>query len=203
LINTQKSEDAKFSNYFKKNLAFLSADNFRINERATAIALEKYLDPTKTNLVIISSSDRLFVVPTIDKLYNLLTKQKYKIEVFGHPNWLKANYLNQEKMQTLNSRISSSYFVNYKSQTVKNFISSYRDEFGFEPSEYSFKGFDIGFYFGSLLEKYGTDYANYLNDILYRGLHTNFKFSRSPKSGYVNTELMMLLYKDFELQPEK
>lgn len=203
LINTQKSEDARFSNYFKRNLVLFSGNKFQITERATAIALEKYLVPTKTNLVIISSSDRLFVVPTIDKLYNLLTKQKYKIEVFGHPNWLKVNYLSQVKMQALNSRISSSYFVNYKSQTVKNFIARYRDEFGFEPSEYSFKGFDIGFYFGSLLEKYGTDYAKYLNDSLYKGLHTNFKFSRSPKLGYVNTELMMLLYKDFELQPEK
>jgi ABC-type branched-subunit amino acid transport system substrate-binding protein len=203
LINTQKSEDAKFSNYFKRKLALLAGDKFRITERSTAIALEKYLVPTKNNLVIISSSDRLFVLPTIDKLYNLLTNQKYKIEVFGHPNWLKANYLSQEKMQALNSRISASYFVNYKSQPVKNFIAHYRDEFGFEPSEYSFKGFDIGFYFGSLLEKYGSDYASHLKDTIYRGLHTNFKFSRSPKSGYMNTELMMLRYKNFELQPEK
>ena len=203
LINTQKSEDAKFSNYFKRNLALFAGDKFRITERATAIALEKYLVPAKNNLVIISSSDRLFVLPTVDKLYNLLTNQKYQIEVFGHPNLLKANYLSQEKMQALNSRISASYFVNYKSQSVKNFIARYRDEFGFEPSEYSFKGFDIGFYFGSLLEKYGSDYASHLKDSIYRGLHTNFKFSRSPKSGYINTELMMLRYKNFELQPEK
>lgn len=203
LINTQKSDDAKFSNHFKRNLTNISGDKFQITERATVIALEKYLVPTKNNLVIVTSSDRLFVMPAIDKLYSLVTKQKFKIDVFGHPNWLKANYLSQEKMQALNSRISASFHVNYKSQMVKNFISRYRDEYGFEPSEYSFKGFDIGYYFGGLLEKYGNDYAKHLKDSVYRGLHTSFKFSKDPKTGYMNTELMMLRYRNFELQPEK
>jgi len=203
LINTQKTEDAKFSSHFKRNLALFLGDKYSITERSTVISIEKYLNPTKNNLVIISSSDRLFVLPTIDKLYNLSTKQNFKIEVFGHPNWLKANYLSQEKLQKLNSRISTSYFVNYKAQNVKNFIARYRDDYGFEPSEYSFKGFDIGFYFGSLLEKYGLDYAKYLIVSNYIGLHTNFKFSKNPKLGFINTELMMLRYNNFEIQPEK
>jgi hypothetical protein len=203
LINTQKTEDAKFSSHFKRNLALFLGDKYSITERSTVISVEKYLNPTKNNLVIISSSDRLFVLPTIDKLYNLSTKQNFKIEVFGHPNWLKANYLIQEKLQKLNSRISTSYFVNYKAQNVKNFIARYRDDYGFEPSEYSFKGFDIGFYFGSLLEKYGLDYAKYLIDSNYKGLHTDFKFSKNPKLGFINTELMMLRYNNFEIQPEK
>lgn len=203
LINTQKSDDAKFSNYFKRNLTNISGDKFQITERATVIALEKYLVPTKNNLVIVTSSDRQFVMPAIDKLYSLLTKQNFKMEVFGHPNWLKANYLSQEKMQVLNSRISASFYVNYKSQAVKNFIARYRDEYSFEPSEYSFKGFDMGYYFGGLLEKYGNDYAKHLKDSVYKGLHNTFKFSKDPKTGYMNTELMMLRYRNFELQLEK
>jgi ABC-type branched-subunit amino acid transport system substrate-binding protein len=202
LINTQKTEDAKFSSYFKSSLAKMSGGKFRIIERPTAIAIESYLDPAKNNLVIIASADRLFLLPTIDKLYKLVN-QKYSIELFGHPNWIKAKYLSQEKMQALKSRISTSYFVNYKAQNVKNFIARYRDEYGIEPSEYSFKGFDIGFYFGGLLEKYGKDYADHLDDGVYQGLHTIFKFSRDPKLGYINRELILLRYNNFELQPVK
>lgn len=203
LINTQKSEDAKFSNYFKKNLALMAGEKFKIVERASLISIERYLNLSKNNLIIISSSDRLFVTPAIDKLYNLLTKQKFKIEVFGHPNWLKASYLSQDKLQALSARISSSYHVNYNSVAVKNFISSYRNEFGFEPSEYAFKGFDIAYYFGSLLEKHGNDYAKHIDSSFYQGLHTNFKFSKNPQLGFLNNYLMMLRYKNFELQPEK
>ena len=152
--------------------------------------------------MIIASTDRLFLLPTIDKLYKLVN-QKYKIELFGHPNWIKANYLSQEKMQALKSRISTSYFVNYKAQNVKNFIARYRDEYSIEPSEYSFKGFDIGYYFGGLLEKYGKDYADHLEDNDYQGLNTVFKFYKDPKLGYINTELLLLRYTNFELQPVK
>ena len=202
LVNTQKTEDAKFSSFFKNSLVKMSAGKFRIIERPTAIAIESYLDPTKINLVIIASSDRLFLLPAIDKLYKLVN-QRYKIELFGHPNWIKAKYLSQEKMQALKSRISTSYFVNYKAQNVKNFIARYRDEYGIEPSEYSFKGFDIGYYFGGLLEKYGKDYADHLDDSVYQGLHNNLKFYRDPKFGYINSELILLRYNNFELQPVK
>ncbi|MDP3470187.1 MAG: amino acid ABC transporter substrate-binding protein [Daejeonella sp.] len=200
LINTQKTEDSRFSNYIKSYLNELSGSKFPIIERPNTLGIEDYLSPTKINLVIITSSDRSFLLPAIDKLYRLKS-QKYPIEVFGHPNWIKSRYLNPEKMQALNTRISASYFVNYKAQNVKNFIARYRDEYGLEPSEFSFKGFDTAYYFGSLLEKYDKEYADFLIKEIYTGLHNDFHFVKDPKYGYRNTALMILRYQNFELQP--
>jgi len=200
LINTQKTEDSRFSNYIKSYLNELSGSKFPIIERPNTLGIEDYLSPTKNNLVIFTSSDRAFLMPAIDKLYRL-KNQKYPIEVFGHPNWIKSRYLNPEKMQALNTRISASYFVNYKAQNVKNFIARYRDEYGLEPSEFSFKGFDTAYYFGSLLEKYDKEYADFLIKEIYTGLHNDFHFVKDPKYGYRNTALMILRYQNFELQP--
>ncbi len=199
LINTQKTDDAKFSSPIKTYLNELSAGKFHITERPNSIGLESYLKPAKNNLVIITSSDRMFLLPTIDRLYKL-NRDKYKIDVFGHPNWIKAKFLDPEKMQGLNTRISSSYFVNYKDDNVKHFIARYRDEYGLEPSEFAFKGFDIGYYFGGLLEKYDKAYPDHLDDGVYKGLHNNFRFRKDPDMGYINTELMILKYQNFELQ---
>lgn len=202
LINTQKTEDARFSNYIKRYLNELSGSKFRIIERPNVIGIEGYLNSTKNNLILITSSERAFLLPAIDKLYNL-KNQNYRIELFGHPNWIKARYLSPEKMQALNTRISASYFVNYKAQNVKNFVARYRDEFGREPSEYSFKGFDTAYYFGSLLEKYDKQYADFLVKEIYTGLHNEFRFVKDPKLGYFNTALILLRYQNFELQPVK
>jgi len=202
LINTQKTEDARFSNYIKRYLNEISGSKFRIIERSNAIGIESFLNSTKNNLILITSSDKTFLLPAIDKLYKL-KNQKYRIELFGHPNWMKARYLNPEKMQALNTRISASYFVNYKAQNVKNFVARYRDEFGREPSEYSFKGFDTAYYFGSLLEKYDKQYADFLIKEIYTGLHNEFRFVKDPKLGYRNTALMLLRFQNFELQPVK
>ncbi len=200
LVNTRKTDDEKFSAPLRKYINELSKGKFKITERPNAIGLQSYLSTAKNNLVILSSSDRAFLIPTIDKLYKLTT-ENYKVELFGHPNWTKATFLDGSKMQALKTKLSASYFVDYKANNVRNFIARYRDEYGFEPSEFSFKGFDIGYFLGRLLEKHGKDYARHLTTENYKGLHNSFRFSKDPSSGYTNTELMLLTYRALELQP--
>ncbi|MEJ7778361.1 MAG: ABC transporter substrate-binding protein [Daejeonella sp.] len=202
IINTKKTDDEKFAAPVTKYLNELSKSRFQITERPNAIGLQTYIKSGKRNLVVLCSSDRLFLLPTIDRLYKS-SNEGYQVELFGHPNWIKAKFLDPEKMQALNTKISASYFVNYKAENVKHFIARYRDEHGFEPSEFSFKGFDMGYYFGRLLEKHGKNYASHLDDDTYKGLHNNFRFSEDPVGGYINTELMILAYRSFELQPVK
>ena len=202
LVNTKKSDDEKFSAPLRKFISELSKGKFKIIERPNAIGLQSYLSTSKNNLLILASSERTFLIPIIDKLHQLL-EENYKIELFGHPNWIKATFLDGSKMQALKTKLSSSYFVDYKASKVKYFVARYRDEYGFEPSEFSFKGFDIGYYLGGLLKKYGKDYASHLTTESYHGLHNDFRFSKDPNSGYSNTELMMLIYRSLELQPIK
>lgn len=199
LINTGSNEDEKFATPFKNFLNQLSSKSFVINERPNSIGLEEHLSKTKVNLVVIASSSRDFVLPTIDRLYKV-SRAGSKVEVFGHPNWVKAQFLNAEKMQWLNTRITTSYYVDYKSPKVKNFIARYLVEFGSDPSEFAFKGFDTGYYFGQLLARYGDQYANHLTDGVYEGLHNSFRFVQDEKLGFLNIELMILKYQGFELQ---
>lgn len=199
LINTKKSDDEKFAAPIRKFIAELSNGKFVIVERPNGINLQSYLSTSKNNLVILSSDDRMFIVPIIDRL-SKLSNENYRVELFGHPNWVKADFLDGSKMQTLKTKLSSSYYVNYKTDKVRHFVARYRDEYGFEPSEYSFKGFDIGYYFGSMLQKYGKDYAGHLTQESYTGLHNSFRFTKDARSGYRNTELMMLTYRALELQ---
>lgn len=202
LINTGSNDDEKFALPFQTFLNELSSNKFKINERPNSIGLEDHLSGNKTNLVIIASASRDFVLPTIDRLYKI-SQAGSKIEVFGHPNWVKAQYLDAEKMQWLNTRITSSYYVDYKSKNVKHFTARYQDEYESDPSEFAFKGFDTGYFFGKLLARYGEQYLDHLTEEDYKGLHNNFRFVKDETSGFLNTELMILKYQGFELQVEK
>jgi ABC-type branched-subunit amino acid transport system substrate-binding protein len=154
----------------------------------------------KEYAVIICSSDAKFVTPSIDKLFKLknLKSGGYDLQLFGHPNWVKQNY-NIDQLQDLRTIVSSSYQIDYKSSAVINFIKKYRARYSFEPSEYSFKGFDIGLYFAKLMAKYGPAYIDYLTKEKYIGLHNDFRFEFNPKYGYINTELMLLQYRNLSL----
>jgi hypothetical protein len=202
LINTQSNDDEKFADPVKSFLTELSNNGFVINERPNSIGLEDHLSKSKVNLVIIASTSRDFVLPTIDRLYKV-SREGTKIEVFGHPNWAKVQFLNAEKMQWLNTRITSSYFINYKAANVRKFISRYMVEYGIEPTEYAFKGFDTGYYFGKLLSRYGERYAQHITDYDFVGMHNKFHFVKDETLGFLNTELMILKYQGFELQVEK
>ncbi|MCX2432419.1 ABC transporter substrate-binding protein [Pedobacter sp. GR22-10] len=199
IINPKKTDDEAFAapvrDYLKTNGKFV------VQEYASVFTFETKMQKGKHYAVVVTSSDRAFVQPTIDKLYKLknLASGGYVINLFGHPNWVKQNYPT-DKIQALNTIISSSYKIDYKNTAVIGFIKKYRYRYGFEPGEYAFKGFDVGYYFGKLLSNHGEDYREYLTKDKYKGLHNTFSFIHDEKLGYINTSLMLLKYKNFALE---
>jgi len=198
IINPKKTDDEAFANPIKTYLR--TKTKFIVQEYASTYTFETKMIKGKRYAVVIASSDRAFVLPSIEKLYKLknLPSGGYNIDLFGHPNWVKQNYPT-EKMQALNTIISSSYKIDYKNASTIAFIKKYRYHYGFEPGEYAFKGFDIGFYFGRLLDKHGEQYLDHITEEHYKGLHNSFSFIHDEKLGYINTSLMLLEYKDFAL----
>ncbi len=199
LINPKKTEDEEFASPIK---AYLKQKHpgLIIQEFTSAYAFETRMIKGKKYAIVVCSSDMAFVTPTIDKLAKLskLRANDYELNLFGHPNWIKQNY-NVDQLQTLNTILSTSYWVNYKESNVINFIKKYRTNFKFEPSEYAIKGFDIGFYFGKLLAKHGKNYIDFISKDKYKGLHNSFNFVYDPLYGYYNKDLMLLQYKNLNL----
>lgn len=201
LINPAKKDDDDFAVSVK---AFLQKKYpaLIVQEYSSAAVFETKMIKGKRYAVVVCSSDVAFVTPTIDKLARLskIRANDYDIQLFGHPAWLKQNY-NTEQLQTLHTVISTSYLVNYKEANVIAFVKKYRTAFNFEPSEYSFKGFDIGFYFGRLLARHGKNYLDFITKEKYKGLHNTFSFTYDPLFGYYNKDLSLVQYKNMTLTP--
>ncbi|RYE58947.1 MAG: amino acid ABC transporter substrate-binding protein, partial [Sphingobacteriales bacterium] len=164
---------------------FANKKPFVFQEYASVFTMEMNLVKGKKYVIIVSSSDRKFVVPTIDKLIKM-RNAGLDVALFGHPDWIKQNY-NIDRLQALSATVSSSYKVDYKREGVNAFIRKYRAAFNFEPGEYSFKGFDVGFYFASLLARHKADFLEHLTREKYKGLHNNLSFIYDEKLGYINT----------------
>lgn len=177
---------------------FANHKEFVFQEYASVFTMEMSLIKGKTYVIIVGSSDRNFVVPTIDKLIKM-KNAGLNVVLYGHPDWIKQNY-NIDKLQALSTAVSSSYKVDYTDPGVNTFIKKYRTAFNFEPGEYSFKGFDIGYYFGRLISRHKADFLQYLTKEKYKGLHNSFSFYHDEKSGYINASLMLLRYQDFALK---
>ena len=196
LINPKSSTDEVMAKPLRSYFT-VKGKAFTFQEYASVFSMEPKVIKGRQYVIIVSSSDRKFVVPTLDKLVKM-KKTGLNATLFGHPDWIKQNY-NTDQLQAFNTIISSSYKVDYTRTDVNNFIRKYRALFNFEPGEYSFKGFDVGYYFGRLLSTYGANYRKYITKERYKGLHNSFRFEYNDKLGYINTSLMLLRYKNFAL----
>ena len=199
-IRSGQAEEYKYANPFKKGMDSLAKGVAFAEIGIKSVGygnVVKYLNPNGLNVIVLPSTDRLF----LESIFKVLDKlsETYEISIIGHPNWGKAQFLNVRTLEKLNTYITSSYQVDYKSSEVISFVKNYRNKYEIEPSEYSFKGFDTGFYLASLMVKKGRKFFSAVNEELYIGLHNNFNFIKDAQFGYFNNEVTVLKYQDFEL----
>ncbi|TDQ07370.1 ABC transporter substrate-binding protein [Pedobacter metabolipauper] len=197
LINPKSASDELMAKPLRTYFANPSR-KFLLQEFGSVFTMETKLIRNKKYVIIVCSDDQKFVVPTLDKLVKM-KNAGLAVDLYGHPGWIKQNY-NTDKLQALNTAVTSSYKVDYTRSTVKTFIIKYRAAYHFEPGEYAFKGFDTGFYFAKLLAEHGLDYLKYMERERYNGLQNDFSFRKDPELGYINTSLMLLKYQDFTLK---
>lgn len=197
LINPKGEAEEAFAAPIRKYFATAKNNKFVLEEYASVFALERRLVKGKKYIVILSSYKKQFVTESIDKLLKL-QKLGMNVDLYGHPNWTKQSY-SADKLQRLHTVVSSSYFVNYKSADVISFIKKYRHAYNFEPGEYAFKGFDVGYFFGMELAAHGKQFFTKLTGEKYVGLQNSFSFVYDANTGYINTSLMLLKYKNYAL----
>jgi len=197
IINKQDDDSFSFLTPLKKALTgkkvnFTEIEN--INQIADKVTL------TGRNLVVVGTTNKYAVNTILNDLLQIQTDLGAKVELFGHPNWVKASY-NTFDLQNLKAKITTTYYVNSNKSNVRDFKRKYRDQFKVEPSEYAYKGFDTGYFFGYMLSKYGSDYPENLISEEYNGLQTNYRFQKFPQWGYVNTYIQILEFDGYHYVP--
>ena len=200
LIRSGQADEFKYANPFKKGIDSL-ANGLKFAEigiKATGYQnIGQYLNPNGLNVIVLPATNATFLETIFKELDKL--SLTFKIAIMGHPNWEKAAFLNIQTLQRLNTYITSSYNIDYKSFEANMFVKHFRNVNNQEPSEYAFKGFDTGFYIGTLMAKEGKNYFLALDKNPHKGLHNQFDFIKNNQFGYFNGNVMVLKYQDFEL----
>jgi len=197
LINKQDDDSFSFLNPLKKSL---TEKNIYFSEIEDVEQIVTKVNASGKNLVILGSTNKFTVNAILNRLVEIQNELGLKMELFGHPNWAKLSFDNFN-LEALKAKVTTSYYVNSNKSNVRDFERKYKEEFNIEPSEYAYKGFDTGYFFGYLLGKYGADYPKYLTSEEYNGLQTNYKFEKSPQWGYVNTYIRILQFDGYKYVP--
>ena len=218
LINTTKESDRDTFNLFKAYLNTYFPNQYKVFNYTD--------DPKQIDHLVLAKTDNLVLLPsdheaTVNRLLNYLNymPQSLSIKVFGLSSWTVFKGLEQEKGQgflhNLEVQYGTSYFVDFNSSEVKNFLHKYKQYYKSEPSYHtrdnspqfltkegynlSFLGYDITFYFLDVMGRSGRNFENCINQQNIKLLHTNIRFERqNQQDGFVNKGVSIVKYtKDY------
>lgn len=193
MYNVPDESSRQFLNPLKSEIQKLKR-GISISEVNEIEELENSVQVAGNNIVICGTTNKFQIAPLLAHLNRLKTDFSLDIQLYGHPNWDKIDFDSRDGLSNFNTRITSSYFIDHRSSAVRKFDQTYQQEFGIEPTEFAYKGYDAACYFGSLLAKYGMDYKAYITKETYDGLHNTFQFEYNPAWGYVNSHISILQY---------
>jgi len=155
--------------------------------------LEPQLQPEKPNILVMADLNEVDVSIAMNRL-TLLSK-KFPLILVGLQEFTRMQSIETENMHQVNLRFLSNYFVNYNSPEVSAFMENFKAEFGTEPTQFAFQGYDIATYFLKSLEKKGTAAHTFGGEGNIGLLNTTYHFKKvSDLGGYTNDNFTVVEY---------
>lgn len=178
----------------------LESSGLRYNEfsytilqgRSISSALLSRMTRTGNNRVIIESESEAWVNDLVRNL-TILSK-KAKIILYSPSKIRSFESIDAENLYTNSLHVCLSYNIDYERPEVKNFLLKYRAIFHTEPTLFAFQGYDIATYFINLVNQYGYDWREKLEDTPMRGLQATFDFHKKANNSAVNEGVRRIEY---------
>lgn len=214
VVHGGSASERKLINMYKEKLVYTFANHStynqivfkEVNYHTSGIrGLEDALSVGMQNIIIIPSTNEVFVSDILSRMEFLV--KNYKFSIIGMPNWARFENIDISGFPVMKVQFPTTSFVNYEKWPVKDFVKKYQLIYKTDPSPYSFQGFDVMYYFGTSLKAHGKHFQfckDKLPEQYNRGLRLKFDFQRFDiQSGFINQGTFMLrLNKYLELEEQ-
>jgi LysM repeat protein len=178
----------------------LESSGLRYNEfsytilqgRSISSALLSRMTKTGNNRIIIESESEAWVNDLVRNL--TILSEKAKITLYSPSKIRSFESIDAENLYTNSLHVCLSYNIDYERPEVKNFLLKYRAIFHTEPTLFAFQGYDIATYFINLVNQYGYDWREKLEETPMRGLQATFDFHKKANNSAVNEGVRRIEY---------
>lgn len=185
-------------------IVYATVDYDILGSKNAADRIESLMTDKGTNRAVIASDNEAFVNDAIRNL-NLMTYKKLDVVLYAPSKFRSFETVEIEGLHNIHSHISCSYFVDYDSGRVKNFLLAYRAIFGAEPTPFAYQGYDAAYYFIRNFTTKERDYERIgrMGTRKYRGLQSDFQLDSEDGEtrGYANKGIRRVIYNpDFSIK---
>lgn len=161
--------------------------------RDVSDSLKVQMTAEGANRIYIASESEAFVNDVVRNL-NLMLLENFEVILYAPSKIRSFDTIEVEHFHNTSMHVSLTYYIDYESQDVKDFLLEYRALYNTEPSQFAFQGYDIGKYFISLCHKYGKRWPEKLPESEKAMLQSTFKCLKQGHGGYVNNGVRRIVY---------
>jgi LysM repeat protein len=207
LIKPEKPDSLMLKNYrteLKKRFGIFKEQTHEMGSRD--LTYKDILDMNKLNLIFVCptgevSKNQSFVSDLIGRLNTV----KNRLSVYGTGKWQEFEIIEKSQYFNTNVHLAQPMYVDYNNDDTKLFVQLYRKAFNNEPERYAFLGYDVTYYFLSVLRKYGREFQDCVAGFDSVLLQSTYKLRRNNfNDGFVNDGCFLLEYTrdDIEMKRE-
>ena len=161
--------------------------------RSLPASLTSVLTKSGVNRIIVASEKEAFVSDIVRNL-SILLGRGYKIAMYAPSRVRTFETVDSSLYHQDHLHICSPYFADYETSEVKAFVRAYRALYRTEPSQFAFQGYDLAHFFAKIVAKYGNGWTRALTRTTETGLHTDFRFEKTPSGSFRNTGIRRIVY---------
>ncbi|WP_162426550.1 ABC transporter substrate-binding protein [Pontibacter pudoricolor] len=196
ILFEKSKDDTTFAYYYKEHFKKLGGKvktYKKINsDQPTATAtIFKNLVLTDVGHMAVFSDKMTAAVNTTSKLQSSAAQ----LPLITYQSWLNINQITLRQLDNLEVYFISPKFIDATSPAVKNFRERYISRYNIPPSVYAYAGFEMLYFYGSLLQQYGPNLAQAL---LETGIRPGVLY---PAVGYTNRSEKNQLHPDNQFVP--
>ena len=205
----KQKNDSRIENYFKaanasEGKALLKIKTISLDSSISTYGLRLLLDTTKKVVIIGASLDEAFSTKLADAIYPI--QKNTSIMYIGMPNWDGFKpFFKKNAYRSFPIYYTTAHFENEKNAFSDYLTNQYFLKYRGKPSDMSFKGFELAYYFTRILLNDQQDFIDKVNEDKYATFHKfNFRPVFSNKTDtipdyYENKHLFVMKILDGEI----
>lgn len=152
------------------------------------------LDTSKLNTIVVPSSNPAFVTQLLTTLYQM---DDYRIRLVGLSEWENFENIEVDYLNRLNVHLVVSEYIDHESESTRKFDKEFFARYRSLPIDFSYLGFDVGYYYLSLLKNFGVNFEVMFLGVQSELLSRKFEFFKTGiESGYENHSSFVIRYQD-------
>jgi LysM repeat protein len=198
LVKPEKPDSAMLKIYrteLKKRFGTFKEQTHKMGLRGE-LAYKDIFDMNKLNLIFVCpTAETSRIQPFVSDLIYRLNTVKNRLSVFGTDSWSSFELIEKDKYFNTNVHLAQPLHVDYSKDAAKLFVQLYRKAYNGEPEKYAFLGYDVMYYFLSVLRKYGNDFRDCVSGFDSVLLQSRYRLRRNKlNGGFVNDGCFLMEY---------